>query len=124
MKATLTNIPNNPTLTIHCVERINERQSIKSNARAMRKVQKAVERGSGAECFHSWERKYMENRKKGNCSPIAYDQFCYIISEDGVCVTLFPLPKNFGRRKHFDGKEKIRNVKKYEKFRMPALEIV
>lgn len=123
MKITFFDIQDNPSMTIHSVERVCERQNIKSKAKAMRKIQKALERGSGAECFQSWERKYMEEKKKGNCSPIAYDQYCYIVSEDGICVTVFSLPKYFGKRKHFDGKEKIRNVKKYEKFKVPALEI-
>ena len=48
-----------------------------------------------------------------NATAIAYNNFCYIVSEEGFCVTLYPLPVWFGKKKHFNGKERIRNMKAY-----------
>ena len=62
------------------------------------------------------ERSFLEGECKYGNTAIAYNNFCYIFSAEGVCVTLYPLPVWFGKKKQFNGKEKVRNPKKYTKY--------
>ena len=63
----------------------------------------------------SWERNFLLGKTHGNCSAVAYINYCYIMSDTGVCVTVYELPRWFGRKKHFDGKARIRDYRKYMK---------
>lgn len=99
--------------SIHSIDRIRERCNLKQDRLAMRNIQLAFERGKRADDLTSWEREYLANEGHGNCSAIAYNNYCYIVSENNVCVTVYALPKWFGQKKHFDGKERIRDYKKY-----------
>ena len=98
--------------SFHSIERAKER--IGYNKRnAERQIDRAIARGKTAEHFSSWERKFLHGECSESATAIAYDNFCYIISETGVCKTLYPLPAWFGKKKHFNGKEKIRKMKSY-----------
>ena len=44
---------------------------------------------------------------------MVYQDAIYIFSADGVCVTLYPVPRWFGTRRNYDGKERIRNVRRF-----------
>lgn len=101
-------------MTKHSVYRMKERLGI-NERKAKKRLFDAVERGTSAEAFSSWEHSFLVGQSRNNCVAVAYNGYCYIIGEDKVCVTLYPLPVWFGKKKHFDGKEKIRNVKKYYK---------
>ena len=90
--------------TYHSIQRANERTRYNGNA-AVRFVEKGIERGKTAEDFKQDERQYLAS--------VPYNGFCLIISEDGVCVTLYPLPEWFGKKRHYDGKVRIRNAKRY-----------
>ncbi len=99
-------------ITAHSVERAKERANL-NEKKALKNISKALERGKTADQFSSWERSYLEGECKCGTTAIAYNGFCYIVGEYGQCITLYPLPSWFGNKKHFDGKEKIRNYKKY-----------
>ena len=99
--------------TVHSLRRAKERCGIKNHHTAKRNIDMALIRGRKAEDCTSWERSYLEQECCGNCTAIAYNNFCYIVNEYGVCVTVYALPQWFGKKKHFDGKERIRNYKKY-----------
>ncbi len=100
-------------ITIHGAHRAKERRNLK-NARSMEKnVKLALQRGKRADDYTSWERTYLAREEHDSCFAIAYNSFCYIFTEDGVCITLYPLPVWFGKKKPFDGKERIRNYKQY-----------
>lgn len=101
--------------TMHSIKRTKERRNIKNKHSATRKIENALNRGKCAEDFSSWERDYLINESKDNCTAIAYDNYCYIVNENGRCVTMYKLPAWFGKKKHFNGKERIRNFKKYSK---------
>ena len=98
--------------SIHSLERAKERAGL-NEKKAEKRIQIALERGRTAETFTSKERDFLERESSDFCVAIAYANFCYIVNENGFCVTMYPLPKWFGKKKHFDGKEKIRNVKAY-----------
>lgn len=100
------------TATIHSIERAKERANL-NEKKAIRNIAKALERGKKASDFSSWERSYLEDESTEVSTAIAYNGFCYIIGEYGQCITLYALPSWFGNKKHFVGKEKIRNYKKY-----------
>ena len=100
--------------TVHSVERAKERAGL-NERKAYKMIDHALERGKRAEYFTSWERDYLKGECKGNTTAIAYNNFCYIINEEGFCVTLYPLPAWFGKKKHFNGKERIRNMKVYSR---------
>ena len=98
--------------TIHSIDRAKERAGL-NERRAYKMIDLALERGKTAEDFTSWERDYLLNEGKADTTAIAYNNFCYIVSDEGFCVTLYPLPAWFGKKKHFNGKERIRNMKTY-----------
>ncbi len=100
--------------TVHSVERAKERAGL-NERKAYKMIDHALERGKRAEDFSSWERDYLKGECKGNTTAIAYNNFCYIVNEEGFCVTLYPLPTWFGKKKHFNGKERIRNMKVYSR---------
>ena len=100
-------------VTIHGVTRTKERYNLKNVRSVEKNVTFAVQRGKRAEDCTSWERSYLSNEAYADCIAIAYNNFCYIVNADGVCVTLYQLPAWFGKKKHFDGKERIRNYKRY-----------
>ena len=100
-------------VTIHGVCRAKDRCNVKNIRSAEKNVALAIQRGKRAEDLTSWEREYLSKEAHDDCTAIAYNNFCYIVNPAGVCVTLYPLPSWFGKKKHFDGKERIRNYKKY-----------
>lgn len=99
--------------TMHGVDRIKERCNLKNQRSAVKSIKLALKRGKRAEDFTSWERDYLSKEAYGDCFAIAYNSFCYIVNSQGSCVTVYPLPAWFGKKKHFDGKERIRDYKKY-----------
>ncbi|MGN0487350.1 MAG: hypothetical protein ACI4GB_08985 [Acutalibacteraceae bacterium] len=100
--------------TVHSVERAKERAGL-NERKAYKMIDHALERCKRAEDFTSWERDYLKGECKGNTTAIAYNNFCYIVNEEEFCVTLYPLPAWFGKKKHFNGKERIRNMKAYSR---------
>lgn len=107
--------------TIHCIERAKERTGT-NERKAYKMISLALERGKTSEDFTSWERDYLQNEAANNCVALAYNGYCYIVNEDGFCITLYKLPSWFGKKKHFNGKERIRDYKKYCKGNMSHLE--
>lgn len=101
------------TTTLHSIDRVMERCHLKNERAAEKNINKALQHGKYSENFTSWERSYLRNAAYDDCFAIAYNGFCYIVSDQGLCVTVYPLPSWFGKRKHFAGKERIRNYKKY-----------
>lgn len=99
--------------TIHGVDRMKDRCNMKNQRSAVKSIRLALMRGKRAEDCTSWERSYLSNEAYADCVAIAYNGFCYIINSKGQCVTVYPLPAWFGKKKHFDGKERIRDYKKY-----------
>ena len=98
--------------TIHSIDRAKERAGI-NERKAEKMITLALERGKTYEDFTSWERNYLQNEAYGDCKAIAFNGYCYIVNADGFCVTLYKLPSWFGKKKHYDGKDRIRDYKKY-----------
>ena len=100
-------------VTVHGVSRAKERCNLKNVRSTEKNVALAIQRGKRAEDCTSWERAYLSKEAYDGCTAIAYNNFCYIFNADDVCVTIHALPSWFGKKKHFDGKERIRNFKQY-----------
>ena len=101
-------------ITLHSLKRAKERIGINEKT-ARKQIHLAFERGKTAEQFSSWEKSYLQAEAHNDCYAIAYNGYCYIFSCDCLCVTLYPLPSWFGKKKRFDGKTRIRNYKSYTK---------
>ena len=110
--------------SVHCLERAKERLGF-NEKNAAKEIQRATERGKPAEAFTSWERDFLKNHSREKKRAVAYNGFCYVIDEEtGFCITVFRLPPWFGRKKSFDGKKKVKNLKKYMKYKEGKREIL
>lgn len=103
-------------MTKHSIARVKERTGIKSLGRAQTFLENALERGKPGDAFSSCERAYLKNRGRKDCSAIAYNGYCVIVSANMTCVTMYELPAWFGQKKRNHGKERIRNAKRYQRF--------
>lgn len=101
--------------TFHSIERAKKRMGI-NEKKANRVITNAVEKGKRVEDLSSWERNYIGHEAKGDVNAIAFNGYCYIVNEDGFCVTMYKLPKWFDKKKHYNGKERIRKFKAYSKY--------
>lgn len=100
--------------TLHSLERAKERMGMNKKV-AIKQIRLALERGKTFEEFTSWEKNYLGKEAYGNCRAVAYNGYCYIFNDKDYCVTMYPLPIWFGKKKHFDGKNRIKNYKAYSK---------
>ena len=98
----------------HSLERAKERQKLKNQRAAERNMDRALRNGKRAEDCSSWERNFLLHESHDDCVAVAYNGFCYIFNEQDVCVTLYPLPPWFEKKKRFVGKERIRDYKRYQ----------
>ena len=99
--------------TVHSINKVKERCGIKNKHSAVKNIELALQRGKRYYDFSSWESSYLKNSVHNDCFAVAYNNYCYIFSEEKVCITLFELPAWFGKKKRFDGKEKIKHCKRY-----------
>ena len=103
------------TATQHGIDRAMERISLNEHE-AIRKIDIALQRGKCADNYTtSRERKYLE-RQSNNAIALAYDNYCYVFSFQGECITVYALPDWWEKKKMYNGKEKIRKPKKYFSF--------
>ena len=66
----------------HSIERAKER--IGYNTRnAEKQIERAMSRGKTADQFTSWERDYLQGECGESTIAIAYNNFCYIVSDTG-----------------------------------------
>lgn len=107
---------NTSIVTVHGAIRAKERQNLKNIRSVEKNVQLAIQRGKRAEDCTSWERSFLAQEAREGYTAVAYNSFCYIFGDGGSCITMYPLPAWFGKKKAFDGKERIRNYKRYYRF--------
>lgn len=99
-------------MTHHSLERTKERARLNTDS-SLRMIKRAYDRGLGYERYHSRERDFMLQRSGTDHVALAYNNFCFIFSNEGICITMFPLPEWFGKKKFYTEKKQIRNAKKY-----------
>jgi len=104
---------NDTNITRHCLIRAKERLN-KNHKDVNRLVKLASVRGKDACDFtSSFEKNFMRKGYKKSSAMKVYNNVCYIFNENHKCVTLYRVPSWFLKKKHFNGKERIRNIKKY-----------
>lgn len=106
--------------TLHCNERAMERYNLRNEKAVMKNINRAYLYGKRAEDHTSWERNYLSSKTRPCMVAVEYNGFCYIFNEYGICVTMYDLPAWFGKKKRFNGKERIRDFRKYEKLNRNA----
>ena len=99
-------------MTNHSIIRTEERAH-KNEGSARRMINLAKERGLSAREFPSKERKYLEAKEICNRKAVYYSGYCFVFSEDYNCITMFAVPKWFGKKTNYWGKERIKHIKKY-----------
>ena len=103
-------------MTSHAIQRTQERAVLNIKS-AERLISKAVERGKSVEAFWGKEKNYLFKKEmEGKCKVLVYQSYFFILDCMGNCMTMYPAPKWFGKRKYHDGKQKIRKIKKYMRF--------
>ena len=99
--------------TLHAVQRTQERAGM-SARKAKRFVRNAVKRGLSADSFKSIEHEYLKSYdNKDGCRAVAYNSYCFVVSSEDVCITMFALPDWFGKNNKNKKKQKLRDVTKY-----------
>ena len=102
--------------TQHSKERSKERKNL-NEKKAERDIYLAWIRGKEYTQFVSnKERKYLNKEDQEDVIKKAYDGYCYVFKTDGLCLTMYELPRWFNNKKRYDGKKKIRDAKKYIKY--------
>jgi hypothetical protein len=99
----------------HAVTRATERTGFSNEKTSTRFIKNALERGYGADQFTGKERDYLLGVTSNGRRAIVYNSFCHIVSPDNCCITVFSVPKWFGKTV-FSGKEKVRHPKKYTRY--------
>lgn len=86
--------------TMHYISRSKTRGGINSK-RAIRMAELAWSRGCRInECRWSEDKKYLLKKSNEQIEAIAYNGFCYLFSKSDLkCITVYKLPKDFGRKK-------------------------
>ena len=108
------------TITKHYMDRAKERSNIKNMATIKRNAQLAIERGKKADDFRGRERNYLLKKQDRSCIAIVYNGKCYIVRKDNnVVITCYGLPEWFEKNIFYDGKEMIRDVRKYCRMNVP-----
>jgi len=103
--------------TIHSLIRAKERIGL-SNVKAESYIEKAMERGKRYSDYHTAaERNWLEKQNHPGSHALAFEKYCFIISDDQACITMYNLPTWFGnhKHKHYAGKERIRHLSKYRR---------
>ncbi|SES90161.1 hypothetical protein SAMN02910413_1177 [Pseudobutyrivibrio sp. C4] len=100
-------------VTLHSIERTTERTGLNRKA-SVRMMENAYNRGIDANQFSTVEKEYLERKADDGTIIKYYAGYCFIFSCEGLCITMYKAPTWFGKR-HFDGKNRIRNLKKYNK---------
>lgn len=88
---------------------------------ALRLIQNAWERGRSIEQLQfTRQRNYVSRHnsllRDGYTNLRVYSSYLFIFSASGKLITMYPLPKNFSKKRIYDGKTKVRDVKKYNRF--------
>ena len=86
----------------HSLNRAKERAGL-NEKRAKRMMDLARTRGiRSEECRWSVDRSYLESKANEGTEALAYNGYCFILEKETMnCITLFPLPKDFGKKKTY-----------------------
>ena len=99
--------------TMHSIIRANERAGMKPKE-AIRFTNLAIRNGQRADDLPCLERRYLESKEtEPTFTAVLYKGYIFILKDEVVCVTMYLAPSWFFSKQYFDGKKRVRNVKKY-----------
>ena len=98
--------------TLHALQRTNERTGFNLKT-SERFIANALERGKRAEDFRDREKDYLLRTVKNNSKALVYNTYCFIFSKENICITMFPVPKWFGKKRRYNSKNK--HIREYQK---------
>ena len=104
--------------TNHYIERAKERCSLNIDE-AKRLENRARKNGKRTEELTGIQKSYFKIKERTGIEPVLYQGYIFIYSGE-TCVTLYEMPEALNRKHYFNGKEQIRNIKKYQRFYQPA----
>ena len=106
----------------HGLYRTIERLNCRNEKQALRIIRLAWERGTSMSDLDLVKQKKYLAARDGRCAEGAtqfrvYQNHLWIFSPDPdpVLITVYPVPKDFSKRGHYIGKQKIRDFKQYER---------
>ena len=101
--------------TDHSFERAKKRAGL-SKKKAAKMMELAKERGKGYEdCRWSVDRAYLVGRTNNVAVALAYNGYCFIFDRETCrCITMYPLPKSFGKKKTYYAPQSKRTTCEYE----------
>lgn len=107
--------------SVHGWVRTMERTD-KSDRQALRMIQNAWSRGKAIDQLKfKKQRKYVASRNSllldGYTNLKVYCDHLFIFSATGCLITMYPLPKNFSKKRIYDGKTMVRDIRKYNRFK-------
>ncbi len=99
-------------MTYHSILRTHERAGLGVDS-AVRMIYNAKERGKRAKEFPARERRYMLGKERDGSYLKYYAGYCFVFNEEHACVTMFLAPDWFGKKAKYNGKDVVRNSKRY-----------
>lgn len=107
--------------SVHGWVRTMERAD-KSDRQALRMIQNAWFRGKSIDQLQlKKQKKYVASRNSllldGYTNLKVYCDHLFIFSATGCLITMYPLPKNFSKKRIYDGKTTVRDIRKYNRFK-------
>ena len=98
-------------ITRHSLEMAHERLGL-NEKKARRNIELAYTRGKRTDAFRGSDLRYLMARCEEGCVPVVYQDAIYIFNPEGVCVTVYQAPRWFGSRRSYDGKERVRDMRR------------
>lgn len=107
--------------TCHSLERAIERLGLNENE-AIRFTKMALARGKESKDMPKNEKQYMESKQvEIGIRTVYYNGIMLVFNSWDECITMYEAPSWFGRKKHYDGKQEIRDAKKYIRYSREAI---
>ena len=105
------------TASMHTIERAKERIGMNPRA-AEHFMRNALERGKDKSMFCCAEKRRWLSAKENACGyrALVYNDMCLIVDPNDVVVTMYKVPSWFRKPDRYNGKERIRNQAKFEKY--------
>ena len=101
--------------TYHCIQRGKKR--IKTNKKKTYNLAKrALEYGLRYTALKSntFLAHFLKSKTNDDAFAVAYNNYCFIFSQKTLsCLTVYEIPEYIQKKQYFDGKEHIKNYKKY-----------
>ncbi len=102
----------NWAMTCHSQERASQRMKLGS-ASTRKVIKHGILHGKSAEQYTGRRKSFLEHMSRNGCRALVYRNYCFIVAEENICITVYKLPAWFNGKSHYSGKEKIRKYKTY-----------